>query len=289
MYSTMKNILLLLSLSLLFSCSVQKRKYQKGFYVNRTQHKPPLKKERSSLSTKTEIVNRQDSKKPILLVTGDRPQAAEATNRVNEDVAKKSTLTPFQAPPDTCDLLVFKDGSEILAKVLEVAPADIKYKRCDNKEGPTYVTRKADLFMIKYTNGTKEVMKTEAAPQEFQSYNPSPQPRPRYDKKKAETHPRAILALALGVLSIASIFIGSIVVSSVNTPSGGSGGFSPLIIGISAVSALLAVIFGTNAVNEIKESDGLYKGKGQAVPGLIMGWVMLGIWLLVLLFFLMGV
>ena len=44
----MKKILLLLPLIILFSCSVQKRKYQKGFYVSNNKAKSFKKKENLS-------------------------------------------------------------------------------------------------------------------------------------------------------------------------------------------------------------------------------------------------
>ena len=58
------------------------------------------------------------------------------------------------------DILIMKNGDELLAKVLEVTPTEIKYKRFDNLEGPVYTTIKSSLFMIKYENGTKEVIET---------------------------------------------------------------------------------------------------------------------------------
>ena len=36
------------------------------------------------------------------------------------------------------DVIVKKDGSTILSKVLEVSSTDIKYKKFSNPDGPTY-------------------------------------------------------------------------------------------------------------------------------------------------------
>lgn len=57
------------------------------------------------------------------------------------------------------DIIVRKDGEEIEAKILEMDDVQIKYKRSDYLDGPIIVVRKSDVFMIKYGNGTKEVMK----------------------------------------------------------------------------------------------------------------------------------
>jgi len=55
------------------------------------------------------------------------------------------------------DIIIKKNAEEIPAKVLEVEIEVIKYKRQDNLEGPVISISKADVFMIKYANGTKEV------------------------------------------------------------------------------------------------------------------------------------
>jgi hypothetical protein len=56
------------------------------------------------------------------------------------------------------DILVKRNGDEISAKILEIAPDVIKYKRFDYQDGPTISILKREVFMIKYANGTKEVI-----------------------------------------------------------------------------------------------------------------------------------
>ncbi|OON68356.1 hypothetical protein [Hymenobacter sp. CRA2] len=56
------------------------------------------------------------------------------------------------------DILTKRTGDELSVKVLEVTPTEIRYKRTDNPDGPLFVVMRADVFMIKYANGTKEVM-----------------------------------------------------------------------------------------------------------------------------------
>jgi hypothetical protein len=54
------------------------------------------------------------------------------------------------------DTLVKRDGSRILAKVLEVSTTEIKYKKAENPEGPVYLILKAELNSVVYSNGYKE-------------------------------------------------------------------------------------------------------------------------------------
>lgn len=73
------------------------------------------------------------------------------------------------------DTLVMRNGDEILAKVEEVGVYEIKYHKADNLTGPVYVAQRANVFMIKYANGTHEVFSSAEAPAETDL--PVPQPR----------------------------------------------------------------------------------------------------------------
>lgn len=55
------------------------------------------------------------------------------------------------------DLIVKTDASEVEAKVVEVSPETVRYKRFSNPDGPTYVLPTAQIRYIQYANGEKEV------------------------------------------------------------------------------------------------------------------------------------
>ena len=55
------------------------------------------------------------------------------------------------------DVITLRDGESIKAFVQEVGDFDIKYKKFDNPNGPIYTLKKADVFMISYPNGSKDV------------------------------------------------------------------------------------------------------------------------------------
>jgi hypothetical protein len=61
------------------------------------------------------------------------------------------------------DIIVKRDGSTILTKVLEVNQADIKYKKFSNQQGPTYTINKSEVMAINYESGDKDTF--EDAPQ----------------------------------------------------------------------------------------------------------------------------
>lgn len=54
------------------------------------------------------------------------------------------------------DVIVKKDGSTILAKVLEIGTSDMKYKKYSNPNGPTYTIYISDVMAVNYENGEKD-------------------------------------------------------------------------------------------------------------------------------------
>ena len=59
------------------------------------------------------------------------------------------------------DILTKKNGEELQVKVLEIALTEVKYKLYQNQDGPLYAIPKADIFSIRYVNGTKDVFTAE--------------------------------------------------------------------------------------------------------------------------------
>lgn len=62
------------------------------------------------------------------------------------------------------DLITKTDGTDIKAKITEVNTDNVKYKRADNPNGPTYTINKSEILMIIYGNGMREIFNTGEAP-----------------------------------------------------------------------------------------------------------------------------
>ena len=60
------------------------------------------------------------------------------------------------------DVITLKNGDEINGKVTKVTPTEIEYKLASNPDGPTYTKPVAEIFMVKYENGQKDVFNTAA-------------------------------------------------------------------------------------------------------------------------------
>lgn len=55
------------------------------------------------------------------------------------------------------DVITQKTGEDIQARILEVNLTEIKYKKFDNQNGPTFTLLKSDVLLIRYENGTKDI------------------------------------------------------------------------------------------------------------------------------------
>lgn len=54
------------------------------------------------------------------------------------------------------DVIVMKDQSTVMTKVLEITSTEIKYKKWNNQDGPTYSILRSEVASINYENGEVE-------------------------------------------------------------------------------------------------------------------------------------
>lgn len=269
----MKKLFLFVPLILLFACSVQKRKYQNGYYVD--WHPKHSKSEKNSVASarRTPVqVKKEEPVKETVFVSEELEKRKElykvVTRMLAQDLAK--AIHPKRLPEDTCDVMVFKDGSEVRGKIQEMGVSEIKYKRCDNPSGPLYTTKKSDLFMIRYSNGTREVIKSDPIQQRVQSPEPS-QRNYRSQRYRKQVHPLAIAALVLAcIAAVLGYMLLLLLMQGISAPLG--------VYLFDFLLAMVAIITGSNANSRIKQNPDVYKGKGMAIPGFIIGIVVVGIY-----------
>jgi hypothetical protein len=233
----MKRILFIfLPLLFLFSCSVQKRKYQKGFYVSSSKYKTQVKRTEAIEHKKEPIRESLTSIPTELMVEQKAESEASADIKFKPGKLIKKVLFATDKT-EACDLITLKNGEEISAKVLEITSIEVKYKKCDSPDGPLYVVRKSDVFMIKYANGTKEVFKATEEQKGSSSSSSS-----QKNNNPVSTHELAILAIVFGVLG--------------------------LIVGIGSIPAIIA---GNAAIRKINAEPDKYDGLDMAKIGKILG------------------
>lgn len=164
----MKNIyhylLFLIILLVNFDCSYQKRLYRKGYYVDWLSQKHSFfKKSFSSAQKEKSFVSAENtmpnfSSKFISNHYQDNYSTVIASQQnIQYFIKNKSSLLQ-----DTCgDKLILRSGDEYLVKIIEITEKEIKYKRCDNLDGPIYLMNKEKIYVIIYRNGYKEYIYTE--------------------------------------------------------------------------------------------------------------------------------
>ncbi|MDR2970882.1 MAG: hypothetical protein LBU83_02980 [Bacteroidales bacterium] len=63
----------------------------------------------------------------------------------------------FEVDSIAQDVIFLKNGNEIMSLVQEIGLEYITYKKYENQAGPIYYVAKAEVFMIKYENGMKDI------------------------------------------------------------------------------------------------------------------------------------
>ena len=64
------------------------------------------------------------------------------------------------------DMIIKRDASRIEARVTEISPAEVRYKRFSNPDGPTYVLPVSEIAAIRYANGEDCLLYTSDAADE---------------------------------------------------------------------------------------------------------------------------
>ncbi len=59
------------------------------------------------------------------------------------------------------DTILKRNGDRVCAKIMEVSTTEVKYKKFDFLEGPTYVESTSNIQLIKYSNGSMEEFRSQ--------------------------------------------------------------------------------------------------------------------------------
>lgn len=243
----MKNVLAILILAtfLIQSCAIQKRHYRNGYDITfKTSKKNSAKK------NDVEKLNRIETTHASL--ESDIQTNHQMIASSNQDM-RSIVLAPTQTNTqndESCDVIYFRNNKVVSAKVVEISSTDIKYKRCDNLDGPLIVVDKNSVKSILYKNGDTETF-TENYPVKQTSENTtinktSPNDDAKYDG----------FAIASFACSLLFFFV---------------------------FPAVIAFIFGIISLKRIKESNGTLKGKVFASIGTLIGGILLFITILALI------
>lgn len=144
---------------LLYSCSTNRQLYISGYKTSNKIEKEDSKQ----YASKKNIQNTKDLHRTELsLEENNNDFDNRLSTSTDNDLSflafssnHKLNLKPKQE--NECDEIILKNGDELKGKVVEITETVIKYRRCNNLTGPIYSIPKADVFLIKYPNGTRDV------------------------------------------------------------------------------------------------------------------------------------
>ena len=86
-----------------------------------------------------------------------------------------------------CDKIILKTGEELEVIVLEITIAEIKYKKCSMLDGPIFIIERKSVFLIKYKNGTKDVINDLDQTENKNNYTIVSKERPIKEKRVKKT------------------------------------------------------------------------------------------------------
>jgi len=87
------------------------------------------------------------------------------------------------------DVIILKNGDEIKSLVQEVGTDYVKYKKFDNQTGPVYNMAISEIFMIKYANGSKDVLNEPAKSSQTKAEQVIQQPIKEEAKQEPQKSP----------------------------------------------------------------------------------------------------
>jgi hypothetical protein len=212
------------------ACSVQKRVYRNGYHV-------VWNKKHDDRRQHSSEQNQQKGENPTLVSTHSDISGAFVLPTKNEGLILGK---------DTCgDVLFFKKGQKIIAKVIAIEGNNVRYKRCDNLDGPIFSVNKKSLALLQYVNGTKEDLSLQEEPTTYTVVD-------KDDGSKKNT---------MGLLS-----------------------FFCALIGVALIIPMpLALIFAAISFSQFMKEPGKYKGRKWPRMALRVASVMFFIWSFVFL------
>jgi hypothetical protein len=191
-------LLVLLVVSLV-SCDIQKRKYQKGFYVEHISKN----KENKIYASQADINLQHDSQNQF---------QASVTNEI-ELGYKNETRASGNFPVNNCDTIILNNGVKMLVNVISVGDVNVMYKSCEGGNDNIQHIESNKINSISYADGNKITMSKKDGAPSSSDYKPY-KSKDDYKNKEAERGSKqldnAIIALAIGLLFGPSMILGFI-------------------------------------------------------------------------------
>ncbi|MBI1305318.1 MAG: DUF4190 domain-containing protein [Bacteroidetes bacterium] len=251
--------IVLICISLIFgftSCSIQKRRYNRGFYLEGFVNRFPSRQSDPKLFRPT--IKTIDSIRPvannfhnglrgklafsvpeyILKIEGDVINSgARKFQRVRPNFSDSLTKSDSSG----CALMILANGDELQIQIDSITSDSVFYSHC-NEPDSAISKDIGSVFMIKYADGSKQVFEPQVS-QGFSEQN-------GVDRRYLDFAPRSRSALTFGILSF-------------------------LFPSLGIVFSILAIIHGMSASRIINENPDTYRGASAASAGVTLGIIFL--------------
>ena len=258
-----KMYVLICSIILLTGCSVNKIKHVEVSDTHLFPYKKYAKIEQIFASKDEGVIPFIE---PSVGLRSENSEIVQKKEKRNTSKAKpkfikiiKNLLKPM--PIDSCDVIITKDGEEIICKV-EIIDIDvIKYRKCSDEKSPLISVLKSDMFLIKYANGEKYVLKDQKKSINIEDDKNISESNSSNKKKKID-----------------GFGLAGFLISSLSIP---FWWFYAMYIGMAA--GVIAIIFGIISIRRIIKKRESRKGLGLAILSLVLGGLLVAISLLLIL------
>lgn len=231
--------------ALLSGCTIEKRQYRSGFNIDF--HKIHTERKANQNWTANEKIDKSEAVVPIspsddskLNVVASVQDASTPVIFSNKWAFQHIMESENKAVTDSCDNIIMASGTNVKGKVVEITESEVKYKRCDNLNGPIITTAKHNVHSILYSNGTSE---------SFVDVKKSSDQSNVTSSKRLD-----VLGLIGMILSVASIPFWWLISA---------------IIGL--VGGVIGIIFGSISIARIQRRPESRKGLGFAIASLVVG------------------
>ncbi len=221
---------------------MEKRLHRPGYHVE--WHKKAKSKSEAERPVEKDLAEVQNASKesrliapkeePIILNQHDDGLKASVVEEIHE-----SELTPVQkmlAAQKPCASIVLNDGFIIRAVVEEINQVEIKYRNCDNQDGPVIFIDRREVDHILFPNGEVEMISGRRDP-----YVGS---RGGGSSSSARADGLGITSMIMGIVGIYAPFF---------------------------VFSIMALIFSLISLGRISSNPSRFKGRGFGTAGLITG------------------
>jgi hypothetical protein len=221
---------------------IQKRKYNKGWFVSSSRRMNQLEKKTMAIHTYKGTIDR-DGARVRIEQDGLSTLASLVDRERFENDLEMVRFHKDQITQEECDEILTQKGESIYAKVLEISPSEVKYKKCDFLSGPTYTIERNDVFMITYSNGSKDVFGL-PEPGQDKVKETRQKESGEVNERGKKVHPLATTSIFMSVAAIGVAWL-------ISAPLG-------------LVMSILALVFGIVAVSVVSRNKEHYT-QGQNV------------------------